>query len=239
MVSWQRIVSKSFDDVILTLFLHSLAIESLETVGSNRVDVAMEYALTHPPSSPGTLERRRAMREQRRQRQEQLAAAIAAQEASNESSSSAANAQQEQEGEASAANGDAPNNPVSDSNAQGEESESKRKALSEEEIKAKKEEEFEEKDALRAKEYLDTVKEIISTVCLNIIEAGNTAEKYEQEMESLGKMDDGSGGGDCDTEDVTVVVSSFLVDLSMRYPADLTKMSTALIRRCDKTHIYS
>lgn len=238
MVSWQRIVSKSFDDVILTLFLHSLAIESLETVGSNRVDVAMEYALTHPPSSPGTLERRRAMREQRRQRQEQLAAAIAAQEASNESSSSAANAQQEQEGEASAANGDAPNNPVSD-NAQDEESESKPKALSEEEIKAKKEEEFEEKDALRAKEYLDTVKEIISTVCLNIIEAGNTAEKYEQEMESLGKMDDGSGGGDCDTEDVTVVVSSFLVDLSMRYPADLTKMSTALIRRCDKTHIYS
>lgn len=238
MVSWQRIVSKSFDDVILTLFLHSLAIESLETVGSNRVDVAMEYALTHPPSSPGTLERRRAVREQRRQRQEQLAAAIAAQEASNESSSSAANAQQEQEGEASAANGDAPNNPVSDY-AQDEESESKPKALSEEEIKAKKEEEFEEKDALRAKEYLDTVKEIISTVCLNIIEAGNTAEKYEQEMESLGKMDDGSGGGDCDTEDVTVVVSSFLVDLSMRYPADLTKMSTALIRRCDKTHIYS
>ena len=36
-------------------FAREHALEALETVGTNRVEVAMEYALTHPPSSPGTL----------------------------------------------------------------------------------------------------------------------------------------------------------------------------------------
>ena len=51
-------------------FSRDHALEALESVGSNRVEVAMEYALSHPPSSPGTLERRRAAREQRRQEQQ-------------------------------------------------------------------------------------------------------------------------------------------------------------------------
>jgi hypothetical protein len=38
------------------------AVEALENVGSNRVDVAMEYALLHPPSSPATLEQTRERR---------------------------------------------------------------------------------------------------------------------------------------------------------------------------------
>jgi hypothetical protein len=46
------------------------AIEALESVRSNRVDVAMEYALLNPPSSPATLERTRAARERRRLEQE-------------------------------------------------------------------------------------------------------------------------------------------------------------------------
>merc|ERR1712194_344282 len=58
------------------------ALEALETVGSNRIEVAMEYALTHPPSSPATLERRRASRERRRlERQRHVAAGDAAAEA--------------------------------------------------------------------------------------------------------------------------------------------------------------
>ena len=36
-------------------FAREHALEALETVGTNRVEVAMEFALTHPPSSPGTL----------------------------------------------------------------------------------------------------------------------------------------------------------------------------------------
>jgi hypothetical protein len=46
------------------------AVEALENTRSNRVDVAMEYALLNPPSSPGTLERTRAARERRRLEQE-------------------------------------------------------------------------------------------------------------------------------------------------------------------------
>eukprot|EP00804_Cyclotella_cryptica_P030429 CCRYP_008520-RB/>CCRYP_008520-RB protein AED:0.03 eAED:0.03 QI:213/1/1/1/1/1/14/495/4469 len=218
------------------------AIESLEMVGSNRVDVAMEYALSNPPSSPATLERRRTAREQRRLRQEQLAASVfspqlenTAQEVAsmNEQGPSAEAATSgNHEGADSTPSGEvAASNDVSESIAQKEEEESKPKALSQEELKLKKEDELEEKDAARARRYLESVKEDITTICLNIIEAGTGSDKDNEEMESSGNIYDGIGGGHSDVEHVTVVVASFLVDICSRYTADVTKISTALIRR--------
>ena len=54
------------------------AIEALEQCETNQVEVAMEYALTHPPPSPSTVERRRLRREAR--------SAVAARERSRASS---------------------------------------------------------------------------------------------------------------------------------------------------------
>jgi E3 ubiquitin-protein ligase HUWE1 len=53
------------DETTITLmaemgFDRDRALDALESTRTNRVDVAMEYALTHPPPSPSTIERRRA-----------------------------------------------------------------------------------------------------------------------------------------------------------------------------------
>eukprot|EP00956_Cyclotella_meneghiniana_P005585 scaffold7179_cov72-Cyclotella_meneghiniana.AAC.6 len=215
-------------------FTRDHAIESLETVGSNRVDVAMEYALSHPPSSPETLARRRAAREDRRQRQERLAAAVSSrrERSLNEQGQSVESSpDDQQEEDESTSNANVAPNSASESNDKQKGEESKPKALSDKELKAKKETEFEEKDATIAKEYLESVKDGITSVCLNIIESGNTAEKLQSEMKSVGDFDDGSGGGDNDTENVTVVVTSFLVDLCNRYTSDVAKISSSLLRR--------
>jgi membrane-associated HD superfamily phosphohydrolase len=197
------------------------AIESLETVASNRVDVAMEYALAHPPSSPATLAQRRAVREERRRRQEQLAAAV--------SSQAEASDVQDQNAQADVNDSNEGANDANDEQKEAEES--KPKGPTEEETRANKEKLIEERDAARAKDYLDSVKGDIPTLCLNIIESGRAAENFQNEMESVGNLDDGTGGGDSDTEDVTVVVASFLIDLCTRFPADSTNISTTLIRR--------
>lgn len=46
------------------------ALDALENTRSNRVEIAMEYALTHAPPSPGTIERQRVECEERRRRAE-------------------------------------------------------------------------------------------------------------------------------------------------------------------------
>jgi len=211
---------------ILSIFLlRLLAAESLEAVGSNRVDIAMEYALLHPPSSPGTLARRRAAREERRR--EQLASAQEQLLNSHEESTN-----EQQEVNESTADGMALSNIASDSNnTRKEDGVLKPEVLSKDELEAKDEEAFEKEDATRAKEYLDSIKEDIPTICLNIIEAGNTTERFQNDMKSVGNLDDGIGGVDADAENVTVVVTSFLVDLCTHFATDVTKISTALIRR--------
>lgn len=214
------------------------AIESLETVGSNRVDVAMEYALSNPPSSPATLERRRAAREERRRRRQELAAAPSPRVDETASNSQSQNMQASSSelnnvDRSSTNSGDAAvAMPSSESNdQQKDDGQNEEEELSKEELKTKRDEEFEEKDAERAKEYLISVKDEIFDVCLNIIESGSAAVKFENEMESVGNLDDGSGAVDTDAGNVTVVVASFLVDLCSRFSNDSTKISTALIRR--------
>lgn len=212
------------------------AIESLETVETNRVDVAMEYALSHPPSSPSTFERRRAAREERRvQRERDLAAAAAANphplaggggdaaegdsSSNNEAANPSASANAEPTAETKAPYGD------------DDGGDSKPPSLTEEELKAKREKEFEEKDAAKAKQYLESVRESLPRISLNIIEGGSAAEKCRDEMESVGTLDDGSGDGDVNAEGIDVVVATFMLDLCSRFPDDSTKISSELLRR--------
>lgn len=207
------------------------AVESLESVGSNRIDVAMEYALSHPPSSPATLERRRAAREERRRRHEQLVAAVSSRNGSASNSQDETTTAPNEQNESANAAAEASKSDSNDVQKDEEEANAKPKALSKEELKAIKDKEFEEKDAARAKDFLDSIKEDISSICLNIIESGSAAEKFQSEMESVGNLDDGSGAIDTDAENVTVVVASFLVDLCARFSDDTSKISSALIRR--------
>jgi len=73
-------------------FSREHALEALESTESNRVEVAMEYALAHPPPSPGTVERRRAQREERRrQREERISQQRRDSDSGNNNQSSNAN----------------------------------------------------------------------------------------------------------------------------------------------------
>merc|ERR1711862_24768 len=51
-------------------FSRDHALDALESTESNRLEVAMEYALAHPPPSPSTIERRRVARADRRRHRE-------------------------------------------------------------------------------------------------------------------------------------------------------------------------
>ena len=63
------------DDAIQRLremgFSEDHALDALERTRSNQIDVAMEYALSHPPPSPPTAERQRAQRAERQRRREE------------------------------------------------------------------------------------------------------------------------------------------------------------------------
>ncbi|KAL9185952.1 hypothetical protein ACHAXT_003729 [Thalassiosira profunda] len=212
-------------------FSRDHAQEALETTGTNRVDVAMEYALTHPPSSPGTLERRRAAREQRRleqqrqneerERQErEAAAANEEQERANESNEPAGDAEESQ------ARSDSDTPPDAK-----EDEETKPKTPTEKELKAQKEKELEEKLAAEAKEYCETIKSSLCKICLDVIEANapngvDVIERGDEDTarQSNQQMEDDSKGS-------IIVVSNFLLDLMRQYPALKTDITTQLLER--------
>lgn len=52
------------------------AIDAMENTRSTRVEIAMEYCLTHPPPSPGTIARRRTEREERQRRRAETQAGL-------------------------------------------------------------------------------------------------------------------------------------------------------------------
>jgi E3 ubiquitin-protein ligase HUWE1 len=85
-VDGQNLDEDSFeasDEAILRLtemgFTGEHAVDALESVRSNRVEVAMEYALSHPPPSPSTVERRRVGREERERQRAALQQATTSQ----------------------------------------------------------------------------------------------------------------------------------------------------------------
>ncbi|KAL7543885.1 hypothetical protein ACHAXR_013277 [Thalassiosira sp. AJA248-18] len=188
------------------------ALEALENVGSNRVEVAMEYALNHPPSSPGTLERRRADREQRRlERQRQI-------ESERESST---NEDLPSQADVSSNTLGTQNNSSDSNSPNNNKEEPKPKPPTEDELKAEKEKEIEEKLATEAKEYLQTMKESLCKICLNIIEGSVTGEGETGNLMVT----------DSDSQGVIVVVSNFLLDITRGYPALESNIASELLQR--------
>ena len=223
----------------------------------------MEYALAHPPSSPATLERRRASRERRRQERERLAATGGAAAQAIESARIATEAARRASAEARTASAEAadmariareaaesghteanvtandaererqaPSNeeqprPDDDrlsnvdrtqksgsgsiSPTNKKEEESKPKPLTDEELKAKKE----QIEADQAKAYLNTVKAGLVKVSMQIIASCNSVaeENVDGHENETVHSENLKGTRDGDSKDVIIVVSNFLLDI--------------------------
>eukprot|EP00571_Detonula_confervacea_P003423 CAMPEP_0172329052 /NCGR_PEP_ID=MMETSP1058-20130122/60671_1 /TAXON_ID=83371 /ORGANISM="Detonula confervacea, Strain CCMP 353" /LENGTH=4507 /DNA_ID=CAMNT_0013046199 /DNA_START=90 /DNA_END=13614 /DNA_ORIENTATION=- len=177
-------------------FVRDHALEALESVRTNRVEVAMEYALMHPPSSPATLERRRAAREQRRLEQQRR----------NESErQSSTNEEHPIPGDTTSSNNTdgTQNQPPDAASPNNNEEEPKPKSLTKDELKAKREKEIEETSAAEVKEYLqETVKESLCKISLDIIEGTGSVAEENIENPIPG-----------DSQGVIIVISNFLLDI--------------------------
>lgn len=220
-------------------FSRDHALESLERSGSNSVEAGMEYALSHPPSSPATLERRRAAREQRRQ---------AWQRNEEEFQQRSEELRQQRESAAPANDEDVPGRgdntestatetqdkppPESTSKTKDEkEDEPKPKPLTDEEMRAKREKETEERLAAEAKEYLQTMKDSLCKICLDIIEVSVPAKDAKTIHEDREKSCDRTATEVGDWQEVIVVVSNFLLGIARGYPELESSIATSLLQR--------
>ena len=214
------------------------AAEALEMAGTNRVEVAMEYALTHPPSSPATLERRRAAREQRRQQQQQRRNESERQSSTNEDPPSAGNSS------SSNVDGTTQNqaSESSESSKDKEEDESKPKPkppLTEDELKAKREKEIEESSAAEAKKFLLTVKDSLVNISVQIIES-SMGPNAKADSDTAGQMvaeqqsnvtNEKEPLSSSDSQDTIIIMSNFLLYVSKLYPELESKVASELCQR--------
>jgi hypothetical protein len=191
-------------------FSRDNAIDALETVESNNVELAMEYLLAHPPSSPGTLERRRAQREQRRQRQQ---------------------TQNRQRG-----SGTGDSQPVSEPNNGGGVSTQSTNDNGDDAPTSKPvenkdtEKEVEEQSALEVKQYADTMRHSFIKICLDIIEGSNDPNTHPGTVESSEYLN-GSKVGEGDSEGVTIIMTNFLLQMCKRSDDDASKIALSMLHR--------
>ena len=123
--------------------------------------------------------------------------------------------------------GDAPNQP-SDTHTDDNNEE---KSKSEPDRRKDTEKEIEEKSALEAKEYADTMRQAFVKICLDIIEGSNDRNQYPGAVESAEYLDGGNKIGEGDSEGVTVIISNFLLTMCKRGDEDATKIALDLLRR--------
>jgi hypothetical protein len=188
------------------------AVEALENVGSNRVDVAMEYALLHPPSSPATLEW---TRERRRLEQQRRNDNLEGQ--SNKPSDSESHTPKLDDGD-----------------------KTKLKPLTEDELNMVTAKEIEEILAGRAADYLNMVKESLGKISLDIIEGSSRGSAHEDSAKivklpelpvSAPHVDEDTKYADSDKRGVVIVVSNFILDICRVYPDLESSIGTELLRR--------
>jgi len=219
-------------------FTRDHAIEALESTGTNRVEIAMEYALTHPPSSPATRERRRAAREERRLQRERLISSLVERSSNadrnatgressfvndNSAPEPSSNTDEHTETNNDTQARNSIDNDVATSNAVADE-----KEKLQEEIKMEKE------MAVNAKRYLDSIKESFTRISLDIIEGSSKVEISQGVLTTnteTGLLHDDRGPGDGDSDGVTVVMCNFLLNLCTRYPSEIPKISNEILRR--------
>jgi hypothetical protein len=178
------------------------AVEALENVGSNRVDVAMEYALLHPPSSPATLERTRERRRLEQQRRNDNLEGTQINPLDSES-----------------------HTPKLD-----EDDKTKSKPLTEDDLSMAMAKEIEKKMAARASDYLKMVKESLGKICLDIIE-GSSKWSLEPPASAPHVDEDINYAGSDNKRGVVIVVSNFILDICKVYPALESSIGTELLQR--------
>lgn len=182
------------DDAVARLeemgFSHDHALEALESTRSNRIEVAMEYALLHPPPDPATVARRLAGREERQQRRRELTYN------DGQGVSSSTNGQSD-----SASGNDGSGDNRNPENAAGVQ------PMDLDNLPSG------DKDITLA---LESWIEVSPKVCLNILATPQG---------SITRSPD----GDAESEAVTVVVTSFLLDLCHRYPEQKDKVVSSIL----------
>ena len=175
-------------------FSRDHALDAIENTESNRLEVAMEYALSHPPPSPGTVERRREQREESRRQRE-------AQSNTNENAAEPNDDAMEESGDVDA---DTIN---SEDAVSGKGEESRKKAA------AKEDEASESRVVGMVQSCLDEWVDSSPSVAISLL--ADCSSLYTNANPAA---EDGSGKGDADTEALTVVVCSFLINLCQKYP---------------------
>lgn len=209
-------------------FSRDHAIDALENSRSNRVEIAMEYALSHPPPSPTAIERRRARNEEgQRQREERPDNSAAENQVHAEASGSAG---ETPAGSANVDTEDPAPSPTGDNQSESaaepmevEESEDVIETKEREKNQKGKEDAIDEKE--REKNDGEDNGVALSKVLLKewIKDGPRVACSFMGNLTMMlhgNCMKPNTGEGDGESEALTVVLCSFLLDICQRYPSD-------------------
>ena len=200
-------------------FVREHALDALENTRSNRLEIAMEYALSHAPPSPSTVERRQAEREERRRQREE-------QSGSNRGSNSGGTQGNNEAPGASNEGGD------SQVNAAGNSSEAM--DIDAPSAESEKEKPVQDETVSKAKSYLELWKKEAVRVSCNIL--SGTTETDDLSTSNPIRSDSGTGEGDGEVEALTVVLCSFLLEFCQRFPEQRDSIFKDLLLRL-KAHI--
>jgi len=180
-------------------FSRDHAWDAIDRTRSNRLEIAMEYALSHEPASAESIERRRTERERRRNQHRQQEETV------------------QQESEAATGGQPESQNNQSDANASGMDID---QTTSTSESQDEIERSCEESKVTVSKRMESWKRESLMVAC-NIL----------SERESALDI---SKRGDGDSEALTTVISSFLLDLCQRHPGDKDEIVGEVFDRLKK-----
>lgn len=208
------------DDAISQLmemgFSHDRALDALESTQSNRVEVAMEYALSRPPPSPASIERRRVAREERRRRREgnQAGANVEVQPGNPGADSAQVTIESSSD----------PQNPEQNENAMDVEPLSAANPKPDDKVEGLND---------KAKSCLDSWIEVAPIVCTDMLAGTSSTSPTDSTtmVDSSSRADPGQGEGDGEVEALTVVLCSFLLEMCQRHPSERAKTFSGVIHR--------
>ena len=198
------------------------ALEALESTRSNRMEIVMDYALSMGTLLPEELAARRAAREYARRRHaatgqdgagnngEDTDGVAAGQDNGNRDEDMADN-------ESSNPNDDDKTIGTASATADGDEKET---GDSPDELMAK-----------RIEECRRSWVENASVIAIDVISGTTDSTTIEKGEALLPYRDDGKGQGNAEAEALTVVLSSFLLELCQKYPEEQTKVVSMLLDR--------
>lgn len=195
-------------------FSRDHALDAFENTRTNNVQIAMEYALSHPPPSPSTVERRRAQREERqRQREERQSQAAGA--AGTSTTAGGNEGEDGVEGETSSAAMDV-DSPQGEAANQGE-STSGGKSQDSDKTEIEK-----DNDEERAKSMVETWIKEVPRVSFQILSGLSSEQQVDVPAACA---DEGKRQEDAQSEALTVVLCAFLLDICERYPSESTNIA--------------